>query len=336
MLRADGGALWKQAVGQALWGRRGLVKVASLWLPLGALASWREFDNPPGGWLSCLLISFSVACWSQVCILANDLADGPADAASGKERWILRVPRGWAVAGVLLLLALGALGPAMAGAGAFAVYLGGTLLGLCYSVRPLRLKERGLWGPFAYSASGVLCFVLLPAAWLGGEDMLPLRLPLILLLALAVYFDKWTNLLFHQVLDYEADSRSGTLTFAVEVGPSCARLFTRVIAWHASVAMVVLALFCASAWSLRLPVAGAGATAALLATAYAALAGPRTPLLRELPATYLGLTFGMFRVGPLALFASLAHEQPPMWSVLALAALCVALESWHSLRYRCE
>ena len=38
MPHREGAALWREAVGQTLWGRRGLVKAAALWLPLAAVA----------------------------------------------------------------------------------------------------------------------------------------------------------------------------------------------------------------------------------------------------------------------------------------------------------
>ncbi|MFO8009100.1 MAG: hypothetical protein R6V05_15350, partial [Candidatus Brocadiia bacterium] len=144
---------------------------------------------------------------------------------------------------------------------------------------------------------------------------------------------------FHQVTDCAADAASGTRTYAVAVGRGRARRHLRVASAVAS-AWLLFTLawvaFSVPGWGLA---AGAtGGAAALAAGAYAAVkrrrAGRASALIRELPGTYLGLTYAVFRVVPLVLLARLALLRATMWSVFALAGLLMLTESWHSLRYR--
>ena len=79
---------------------------------------------------------------------------------------------------------------------------------------------------------------------------------------------------------------------------------------------------------------------ALAVAKYAGLVRRRpdraSALLRELPPTYLGLTYAVLRILPLVLLARLAVEEATMWSVFGIVALLLAMESWHVFRYRYE
>jgi len=335
MARPERRPLWRQVVGEVFWGRRGLVKVASVWLPLAVFGSLDDLGGRAKSSSVCLLILASVACWALGSILVNDLADRKADQAAGKHRWILRLPL-WAGAfTVALLFALGALGPLTAGPAAASAYAGAVALGLSYSIGPLRLKTRGLWGPLAYSASGALAFVAVPWAWVGA-GWRPLAV-----LAPAVFMDKWVNLYFHQVIDRDADRAAGTPTHSVVVGAERARGLLRGTTAAACVWLVGTVAFVAlslSSWRLAVAASTTVVVAAAALYGWRARRGPgeASALVRELPGTYLGLTFALFRAMPLVLLVRLALAEPPMWIVAGVAGLVLLIESWHSFRYRYE
>ncbi len=307
----------------------------SLWLPLAVILSTGGLGDGEDAWLRCFRVFATVACWSAASILANDLTDVQIDRASGKERWILRFSLRWSVALVALLYGLGALNSGLAdGAGALGAYLAAAALGLCYSVRPVRLKTRGLLGPLAYSSSSMFAFVVVPWAWMGSHW------PALAVLAPAVLLDKWVNLHFHQVVDCESDRRNGVLTYCVAVGVERGRRSLKWAVLLASVWLLGTLIFVAlSLTSWRLAVAGSGAVVVLAVGLYSRLvrrSESASALLRELHWTYLGLTYVLFRLVPLLLLARLSLREPAMWSVSGVVALLVLVESWHSFRYRCD
>ena len=53
-----------------------------------------------------------------------------------------------------------------------------------------------------------------------------------------------------------------------------------------------------------------------------------------MPAAYLGVSFAVLRVLPLALLGRVALAEPRVWVFFALAALVIAGESAHAFRYR--
>ncbi|MBM4039721.1 MAG: hypothetical protein FJ290_14530 [Planctomycetes bacterium] len=322
--------LWRQIPRESLWGRRGLVKSAALWLPLSLVVAANPALDRGSAWLPCLLLFVAAACRTIGSILANDLADRADDTAAGKSRWILRLSPAAGRAAVAAILATGPLALVLGGApvGAAAAYVASLVLALAYSLRPARLKERGTLGLFAYGAQGALAYGVTPWAWLGDDAAL---LPL---LCLPVFLDKWVNLHFHQVLDREADRSAGVRTYAVAAGLERARRTLMAAACLASASLAGVLAFVAVALPPWGPwVAGAALLIAGAASAYAFLTrrrrGEATRLVAELPCHYLGLTYSLFRVLPVLLFAT-----PALWVPCAIAAGLAALDTWHSLRYR--
>jgi 4-hydroxybenzoate polyprenyltransferase len=315
-------------------GRRGIVKTAHLWLPLGTVLLAGHSRWPPDLWLNCFLIFGAVACWTQCVILANDVADSAQDVEAGKARWIARRSRPAAIGWVLLLAAVGLLCALQAPRplGPVIVYCAANLTGLAYSLGPLRLKERGILGLPTYAGSAMLAFAVLPWVWFGADAVT------FWVLAPAVLLDKWTNLHFHQVVDYEDDSASEAQTYAVRVGLPRAVRTLRVAAFLACVWLVAaLAFLCARLpgyWGL---VGGAGAGAAVAVAAYARIrqsaSNQENALTKGLPPIYLGLTQAAFRAVPVLLFAGLAATKPGTWPILALMLPLLLLEAWQLLHY---
>lgn len=324
--------LWRRAARHVLWSKRGVSKTGTIWLPVSVMLLSQAEPRLRGAWVACLLLFAASVCRTQALILANDLADRAEDRAAGKDRWIagLPLPVGVAVSFLLLATGAGLLIPAPSSARVLGVYLAAAVLGLLYSLRPVRFKERGLAGLVAYSVSCATAYVLVPWSWLGGS-----RQGLVLLLC-AVFLDRWVNLHFHQVIDHAADAGAACRTYAVRAGVGHARRTLRRAAVLASLSLVAVLLVLAV--PLRLPVvAAAGLAAAVLAMVRSVAVRKTAPPLsleHELPAHYLGLTFAVFRLLPVLLLARLALVAPALWVVAGAAALTALLEARLALRYR--
>ena len=326
-----------EGIQETLFGRRGLVKAVHSCLPLGVAASLNPALDSARLGTACLLALLVAGCWAQAAILANDLTDSAEDAAVGKRRWVRALPRGagWAV--VVLMVALGAsVTAAAAPREALIAYAAAIVLGLLYSLRPVRLKDRGLAGPLAYAGAGALAYAVLPCAWLGA------RPAVLAVLAAAVLLDKWVNLHFHQVIDYDADRASGAGTHAVAAGPERARRLLKRMSWLAAAWLAGTAAFVAvSLPSWRAGAACAVGAVVLLAGRYVHQArGGRaeaaSALVRELPPAYLALTLALFRALPLLLFARLAVAERSAWGAFAAVAVLVGLDAWYAVGYRYE
>ncbi len=306
-------------------GRRGVGKAVHVWLPVGTLVA-AAFPGSPGRVLAAAAGAFvAAACFTQVSILLNDIADVREDRAAGKERWITRLPVPAAVALLGLVAALGgaALGAAGAGGRAIAIYGASLALGVAYSLPPLRLKTRGLAGPLAYAAAAAGAYALVPAAALGGVHGAGG------ILAAVVFADKLVHLLHHQVADRGEDAMSGLRTFAVEAGADRARRALRRSAWLAILSFTALALALLLWGRPREAVAAAGIVAAGAAAAAWAAGRPwvaAAPFSRELPAAYLGAAVAGVRVLPVVLLAAASVAEPALLPLAPAAAATAAVE----------
>ena len=337
MRSTESANLWEHIARESIWGRRGLLKVNSLWLPLSLLLleHAETAASRPLSWLYSS--SLTVICWIFVSILANDLSECEQDLTAGKRRWICLFSKPTAVililffggSGLGILLLFHALEEAKW------VYAGAVLLGLAYSIRPVRLKERGIWGIFAYSFACTLACVLLPWVSMKGSWVA------LSLLSPAVFLDKWVNLHFHQVIDHEADLKGRTQTYAVRVGLEKARRSLRWFAGGASLALLTVLMYSVSIlpeWRMfiLLPTAGVLLFCALYVFFARKRSVHQTALVRELSWVYLGLTLAVFRIVPVVLFWRLASETGSLWPVFGVIIILLSGESWLSYRYRYE
>ncbi|MBN1657083.1 MAG: UbiA family prenyltransferase [Anaerolineae bacterium] len=162
-----------------------------------------------------LLFALLAAASSIYGYLVNDLGDIEIDRLQGKRNAFATWPRPWASACVLLLALIGlVLVLPLAHKPSFLVlWLLWLAASTCYSLPPLRLKERGVLGlavpAIAQQALPVLlAFAVVsdlsgPAPWLWAACATSKGLSLILL---------------HQRQDLEGDKTTGTHTFAVQRG----------------------------------------------------------------------------------------------------------------------
>jgi 1,4-dihydroxy-2-naphthoate octaprenyltransferase len=326
--------LWKQIVQQSLLGRRGVGKTGTLWLPIAVVLSSQPEIASEDTWLGCMLLFVASAFRTQALILANDLTDQSEDRLTGKDRWIWRLSPVAGIAVVVFLLASGvAIFLVTHMLAALTAYAGAAVLGLLYSLRTARFKERGLAGLIVYSAACALAYVVVPWAWFDSTWLVG-GLPLA-----AVFLDRWVNLHFHQIIDYESDLAGRNETYAVRSGLDRARHTLQWAAGLASVALLAVLIWLAVHRTSLQPVAGVGLAAAVAAGLHAraeARRGRGSLLIREVAWHYLGLTFALFRLLPPVLFARLALFDPMLWIPAGATAVTSLLEARLSLRYRYE
>jgi 4-hydroxybenzoate polyprenyltransferase len=329
--------LWKHIAKESIWGNRGLIKISSLFLPLSVILTFNIQKIGQKNQTTFFHISLVVTCWLLLSIIFNDIADSISDSISGRMRWVNRLSPVYSVLILFLLFGIG-LGTLLLSQSPIStkwVFVAAVVFGLFYSFKPLRLKEHGILGLFTYSAACALGYCLVPWTWLYANWTL------LLLLAPAIFLDKWVNLHFHQIVDYESDLKMGTKTYAVLAGPENARKTLKWISWLASLWLVVVVLFVAlllPEW--RVIIIPAVSTTALACIFYIFITRrsfvKETSLVRELPGLYLGLTYAVLRLLPLVLLIRLSLWEPSMWAAFALTVIILAVESWFFLRYHYE
>jgi len=179
---------------ELLFGARGVFKTSHLWLPLAVLILPGQPADLSGAWVKSWPLILAVICKVQFTILINDLSDRGADSAAGKKRWINGLPTPFGIAVVLLFLSAGwaAVLLRSGSSGTVLAYAASVLLGMSYSLKPARFKERGIAGIVAYALSSIMIYAVVPWTWLGGTPWA------LAFLAAAVGSDKWVQLHFHQ------------------------------------------------------------------------------------------------------------------------------------------
>lgn len=328
-----------RSIREIFLGARGVSKMSHLWLPLSVLLFSDSAIDLKSDLYRSLPLILAVFVRVQFSILANDLSDRQMDLTVGKDRWISHLPRSIGFLVILVLLALG-LAAVLLWSGSIRttlVYIASALFALSYSQKPFRFKERGILGLIAYAISSILIYVLFPWMWFNAEPWA------LLFLAAAVGSDKWIQLHFHQIIDYSADSKTGTQTYAVQAGLSRARsslkmaslitsiclaamtAYIAVIAGRAAVFIIVLITLISGMILSRIYIAGMKKQIECSST-----------LVRELPWFYLGLTFIVFYILPVILFLFAAWREPRMWGLVAVALFFLALMSMQSHRYQYE
>lgn len=175
----------------------------------------------------------------------NDLTDRDEDGKAGKTN---------RMAGASLRLAWASLGPAVAAGLAIAwhwrddplllgCYLSAWISFTLYSLPPFRLKARGVAG-LAADAAGAHLFPTLVAALLAfraaGAPADPLWLTGVGLWAFA---HGLRGILWHQLLDSEADEAAGVRTYVQRVSRARAVALGHYLAWPAELAALALLLW---------------------------------------------------------------------------------------------
>ncbi|HJX34285.1 MAG TPA: UbiA family prenyltransferase [Desulfatiglandales bacterium] len=333
-------SFWKSALTESLLGRRGFVKRSTLWLPLALFLWSNSIDDLRSGFILSIYLIVAVQCWGMACTMANDLSDTKEDSAAGKDRWIshLSVNQGRLI--VIIVLAIGLLSIVMAKCdpGIIISFVATSVLGSLYSMGPFRFKERGLLGLLAYSLSVAMIYVLVP--WMLFKS----GIELLIMLFLAVMLDKWVNLHFHQVVDYQGDLQMDIGTYAVRVGLERTRESLRVASVLASLAMITVIVYTIllfnqeRVWGVIIAITSIAVIAAV--GIYIKYLKERSynlsDLIKELSWIYLGLTYLLFRILPPFILVYLAIIEPVMWILVTLSLLSLMGESLYAIRYNHE
>ncbi|MFC1504380.1 UbiA family prenyltransferase, partial [Spirochaetota bacterium] len=220
---------------ESIIGKRGFVKIASIWFPLALIIYSIDIQNNRNLLLLSISTVVAVLCWAMSCVLINNVTDRKTDLHAGKKRWtsIISGKKGTIIA--LILLFVGSVSLVVSKGSAYALipYFIAAAAGYLYSIPPIRFKGRGIAGIAAYSTSSACAYALVPGLLLQGESVL------MGVLFIAVFSDKWINLHFHQIIDRNNDLAAGDRTYAAGVGISQARRSLSIAA-NASLLFLVL------------------------------------------------------------------------------------------------
>lgn len=305
------------------WGHMLGPIVAFACLQLG----WRQVD-PGEGLVRVVALVASAVALAGYGYVVNDAADVVSDELAGRSSAMGRLPvaarvgvvLGFAVAGALPWVWLRLEWPAL-------LALGGIyLVPLVYSLQPIRLKERHLFGPIADASNA---FVLPALFTIGlfaplGDPTGPAALMLVGALLWAYGFGL-RAIIKHQVDDAGLDRAVGTRTLVVQVGEARARRAVRQVLFPVELVGVVLLAATVLTWSWGTVLVGAG---------YAALFhGARLTgvIHRSLATTTLEKGWWMYwyQIWPaLLLSAGLAVSDP--WYLLLVGFVVVLF--WYRVR----
>lgn len=171
----------------------------------------------------------SIVCIAAYSHVVNDIGDAEQDAAAGKpDRWRGTGVR-WraAVAAGFLLCGLAVWWGAGLSRGTVALLVLIAALQPAYALRPLRLKERGAWGPVTDSLHTHALPTLYCAALFAGLAGEPLWRPFPLALGAWSFFVGLRGIVYHQRVDEANDRRAGVSTYVTTRGSERAALLVR-------------------------------------------------------------------------------------------------------------
>jgi len=202
----------------------------------------------------CLFVAYA-ALHSALGYVVNDWGDRELDALHGKPNAFASLTRGQGIRALTVLFFLALLSglPFARRPMVLPLWAGWMFFALAYSLRPLRLKERGAWGlGFSFVAQWSLPVLLAFAALdrFGGWDMI--------VFAVAVTISGATLEIAHQRWDRECDLSTQTGTLGVRISQAridrlfAAALVLDKIALGATLVTVTMGLapVAVGAWSL--------------------------------------------------------------------------------------
>lgn len=320
---------------ESILGRRGIIKRSTIWLPLALSIQTQETISLRESFFLSVYVIIAVQCFGMTSIFVNDINDISYDSDVGKKRWITQLPEwkayiivtSFALTGFLFVLTTGK-------SVIVPLYLCGIFFGYFYSLSPFRFKGRGILGLFSYSIATTVIYSLIPGTLFNMD------LSLLLCVSCTIFLDKWVNLHFHQVTDYNDDCRTGLKTYAVTRGIKKARSTLKNMTHIASLAMLLLLIVIIMLEiSLFIQCVMIMVSAAVITSIfiyyreYHKNSKDLSGLLKELPWYYLGLTYLLFRVFPPLLFIELSIIEPVFWVMAFLGLLSMAGESFYYSRY---
>lgn len=320
---------------ESILGRRGIIKRSSIWLPLAFSIQLQDVFSYRESFFLSLYLIISVQCWGMTSIFVNDIRDMLHDRETGKNRWIAQLPK-WKSCLIIISFALtGFLFILFTGRCAIvSLYLCGMFFGYFYSLPPFRFKDRGILGLFSYGIATTAIYSVIPGMLFNMDPSL------LLCMSCSIFMDKWVNLHFHQVTDYDGDMNTGLKTYAVKRGIRKARIVLKNMAHTASLAMLFLLLVIILLEKTRfMQYLMIMISVAVITSIFIYYRGYRknradiSHLLQELPWCYLGLTYLLFRVLPPLMFIELTTIEPVFWVMAFLSLLSMVGGTFYYSRY---
>jgi len=279
------------------------------------------------------LFYVNVFLYLEFAYLANDYADREDDLAAGKRRSLSRLSKpvalvviaGAAAANVIVALIL------TRSLLYVSLLFVGLAFGWVYSVEPFRIKARGIWGVIFAPALGKVLPILMACslyrcfAWW------------IILLILADWLKNAIDILFHQVVDYEVDRRTGVHTYVVVVGRARAEKDLAALALLGIPAALILACL----YAVLIPeYRSIFALTVLGGIFWNALKRKRrnsvqeTALSRLLPASYLYYGCAVFLLSPAWLSLIACLRNVTFLPVVIIVAAVTIFQTLFYLRYQ--
>jgi 4-hydroxybenzoate polyprenyltransferase len=263
----------------------------------------------------------------------NDVADRDADRAGGKRRWAGELsPAGAWLVGALLIVANGLVAVGLQATPLYWGLLLVTLVGAwSYSAPPLRWKNRGVMGPLGAAVVGQIMPIALVAACYG---LFPWWLALV---ALIEGVKNAIDIVFHQIVDYEADAAGGVRSLAVQLGLARTKATLRRLSVVGILAALTLGgltawLVAEYRWVL-LGVVVLFPVFALLQRRMASR-GLGNELARLMPGVYLWFGYQVFGLLPFWLSLILWLREPGMLPLFLLSAVLALGQTMFYLRYQ--
>jgi len=304
---------------------RGILKMSQIWLPLSLILVSGTRINPHLQVYASLFLLAAVLCKGLSAILINDLTDKEIDRQAGKERWITSIPllTGITIPIFLMAASFFALDRAGADLPVFISFTVAVLLGIFYSLKPLRFKDRGIWGILVYSLSATILNVIVPWTLFRSSFLF------LLLLFTVVFGDNLIQILFHQMTDFDSDSQEKVKSFAVAAGrDKTDRILRSVlkIATGVDVLLLFYILFEMKAhplffWLISLICFLGVVISGIYVKIISKKLGATTELTTRLPWTYLGLSYVLFYILPPLMLFMLALRENGMWVLAILSTL---------------
>lgn len=189
--------------------------------------------------LDSLVLITSIGFYFMYGFLINDYFDMEYDIAVGKKRRIQEISKKSFIGIILVVVFISALHLLyLKEVGYIVTYIGSYILATLYSAPPVRFKSQGF--------SGIVVCALI-------EKMLPVLaiftffnhfgLDTLIFLA-ASFFIHISEIVMHQILDYENDLRIKTRTFVVDIGLDKAlKIFKNFIAPFSGTLIIILSVF---------------------------------------------------------------------------------------------
>jgi tetratricopeptide (TPR) repeat protein/SAM-dependent methyltransferase len=182
---------------------------------------------PTTATLTTLTTLFSITSVAAYGYLLNDICDIETDHKANKPNAAANLQPGQRLLLCLLFLITGFAAPLLTHLGTVPIALltANYLLPTLYSVPPLRLKERGIWGILSDAAGAHLVPTLFVAATVLSPTPDPQRNALLFtgLAAAHAFFVGLRGILLHQLWDRDNDTKSHTTTFVSQRDPETVR-----------------------------------------------------------------------------------------------------------------